>query len=91
MGHRASVTVTKTTIGFTPASEAGEPEVKPRTEDLISHLAAVPCYSVLFKDSQAAIFSEVGPLPLHTRHFIALLVRDCEICSNYTIRTNKLL
>ena len=73
MGHRASVTVTKTTIGF---STGGAPEVKPTTEDLISSLSAVPCYSVLFKDTQTAIFSEGGPLPIPTRHFIALLVRD---------------
>ena len=74
MGHRASVTVTKTTIGFTTGG--GVPEVKPTTEDLISPMSAVPSYSVLFKDTHTAIFSESGPLTIPTRHFIALLVRE---------------
>lgn len=78
MGHRASIKVTRTTIGFKTAPRAqaeSEDEVKPRTEDLISPLSALPTYSVLFKDTQTAIFAESGPLSIPTRHFIALLVR----------------
>lgn len=65
MGHRASTTVN-------PPKQRPEPE---RSEDLISALALVPSYSVLFRDTQAALFSESGPLPIPTRHFIALMVR----------------
>ena len=65
MGHRASTTVN-------PPKQRPEGE---RGEELMSAMALVPSYSVLFRDTQAALFSESGPLPIPTRHFIALMVR----------------
>ena len=65
MGHRASTTVS-------PPKQRPGPDL---SEELISPLALLPSYSVLFRDTQVAIFSESGPLPIPTRHFIALMVR----------------
>ena len=66
MGHRASTSVSP------PKSRAG---AESSEELLISPLALLPSYSVLFRDTQTAIFSESGPLPIPTRHFLALMVR----------------
>ena len=73
MGHRASTTVS-------PPKQ--RPGVESSEELLISSLALLPSYGVLFRDTQTAIFSESGPLPIPTRHFIALMVRfaDCRQC-----------
>lgn len=71
MGHRASTTVSP------PKPGSG----RDTGEELISPLALLPSYSVLFRDTQTAIFSESGPLPIPTRHFIALMASRATTCS----------
>ena len=80
MGHRASTTVSP------PKPGSG----RDTGEELISPLALLPSYSVLFRDTQTAIFSESGPLPIPTRHFIALMVRFVDLYRYITRRVERI-
>ena len=45
------------------------------TEEVVARLGLVfPGYGALFRAAHAAIFSDTGPLPEATRHYIALMV-----------------
>ena len=45
------------------------------TEEVVARLGLVfPGYGALFRSAHAAIFSDTGPLPEATRHYIALMV-----------------
>ena len=77
MGHQASTTVS-------PAKARPGPVTS--EEELISPLALVPSYGLLFRDTQTTIFSESGPLPIPTRHFIALMVRTFVVTITITRR-----
>jgi len=90
MGHRVNTTKTKRTIGLKKNStklpsvieEDNFKISKLETEDVLSRLGDFPNYSVLFREAHAAIFSETGPLPVSTRHYIAFLgarVAGCTI------------
>jgi len=75
MGHQASTTVS-------PAKARPGPVTS--EEELISPLALVPSYGLLFRDTQTTIFSESGPLPIPTRHFIALMASRATSCTALT-------
>ena len=83
MGHRVNTAKTKRTIGLKKTTtklpsvieEDNFKISKLETEDVLSRLGDFPNYSVLFREAHAAIFSETGPLPVSTRHYIAFLVR----------------
>lgn len=68
--------VTETNKPETDIPEAKRPEevtVKLEAEAALSRLAVFPSYDVLFRDAQSAIFADNGPLPVSTRHYIAMM------------------
>ena len=56
------------------------------TEEVLASLGLFPNYNVLFREAHGAIFSENGPLPVYTRHYIALLVSLSAIYYNINIQ-----
>ena len=69
------------------------------TEEVVARLGLVfPGYGALFRSAHAAIFSDTGPLPEATRHYIALMVSlvTCHVsraekCSSIAMYYNRFL
>ena len=85
-----------------PVREEEEEEGRPReaaavareagalgTEEGVARLGLVfPGYGALFRSAHAAIFSDTGPLPEATRHYIALMVSHvtCHVLDDVQVR-----
>jgi len=83
MGHRVNATISKQSkLSSTKSSgvESSVPSLD--SKDVLSSMSSLPGYSVLYREAQTAIFSDSGALPVHTRHYIAMMAASVAGCSD---------
>lgn len=85
MGHRVNATISAQKVNYTSSAiksksleqsgVIGDRENSILdTKDVLCSMSILPRYSVLFTEAHNAIFSDSGPLPVYSRHYIAMMV-----------------